>query len=773
MNKFQSEYHENADDLIHAMRLAWDNTKDRINRLKIVRAFTNMMNTMTPEEAEQLGRTEITNYGLTHRDMLQQESQFTSMVTVTNALLDLVVDTDNAEQDSVTGMRISEAINRHAIHFKGKFANFWRKAAGEIVIAGGVPATQNELYGWLPRVRPDMFFPQETSLDADEITFAFDPKELSISDLKNLSKAVAEGKDSRYIDKENIDKLIEKIEEQIKDDSKVYSNYGEIQQSSRSGGKNQKSITVSAYWYYEVKYEENGNRYVSATLFIDGVQGIDFSRDPRNDKDSSGSAKIIAYIDRAFENASDWIHMVCVDSEIGGVKNMDTLRGVAEMTYPASLEMAELLNLMMEGDKIRARPKFKVLDGGDLDALQKWNAVQELYMPHWLEEAPFKGNSNSLMTPMSMLSQTAASMTGGAMSNGPQGGELRQQAMERQQNSAMLQTNRVSEAYNHMESILETVVWRILAGPVKPGTEGYHEIMRIRETLDRYQIPYKQLASRKHGQFQYIRVKVRRSIGNGDRVQQLETAKRIVEIYSPHLPPASRALALRRAIELEVQDPDLAETLVKVPKAIINAQKITAENEHDTIRRRAPLGQVLPIADDDVDQDHIPIHLIDMQAHIATHQHRPWDMLDVLVFAGETEHTGMHITRLMENPATHPEGAQFIQDYQNITQAAQAIIQEVEEQQGQQQQQGIDPTKSAELQLKAEKLRLEAMKIGMAAKDKEDLRDNRNQKENLAKRSQFINEVNEDRRLKIEQQRLAVQAKAQKEKPKTTPKKAK
>jgi hypothetical protein len=767
MIKFQSEYFENADDLVRAKDDAWRNVKDRRDRLKIVRAFTNMMNTLTKEEAEKLGRTEITNHGLTHRDMLQQETQFTSMVTVTNSLLEVVVDTDNAEQDSITGLRISEAINRHAIHHKGKFANFWRKVSGEIVIAGGCPVTQNEKYGWLPRLRPDMFFPKETGLDAEEITFAFDPKELTIDDLRKLSAAVV-GEDSRYIDKKNIDKLIEKITEQIKENTKngTSSFTEETQKSTRDRGKAERAVTISSYWYYEIKYRDNGNQYVSATLFIDGVNGIDLVYD-KNDKETTGAAKIIAYIDKAFDNATDWIHLVCVDSEIGGVKNMDTLKGVAEMSYPSSLEMEELLNLIMEGDKIRARPKVRIMEGADPDAIAKWDLVQDLYAPAGVEEMPFKGDSRGLMTPFSLLSQTASSISGGAMANGPQGGELRQQAIERQQNSAMLQTNRVSEAYNHAESILETVVWRILAGPVKPGTEGYHEIMRVRDTLDRYGIPYKQLAERKHGQFQYLRVRARRTIGNGDRVQQLETAKRIVEIYTPYLPPASRALALRRAIELEVQDPDLAEALVKVPKAIINAQKITAENEYDTIRRRAPLGQVLPIADDDVDQDHIPIHLLDMQAHIATHALRPWDMVDTIIFAGGVEHVGMHIERLMENPATHPEGAQFIQDYQNITQAAQAIIQEVEEQQGQQQQQeGMDPAKTMDLQLKAEKLRQEGIKLGMKAQEMEDLRADRAERNNLAKRSQYTGEINEAQRLQLDRQKLAVQAKAQKNKPK-------
>lgn len=770
MIKFQSEYFENADDLVRAKDDAWTNVKDRRDRLKIVRAFTNMMNTLTKEEADKLGRTEITNHGLTHRDMLQQETQFTSMVTVTNSLLEVVVDTDNAEKDTVTGMRISEAINRHALHYKGKFANFWRKVAGEVVIAGGCPVTQNEKYGWLPRLRPDMFFPKETGLDAEEITFAFDPKELTIDDLRKLSAAV-KGEDSRYIDKQNIDKLIEKIEEQIRDNTRdLGSSFTEeTQKSTRDRGKAERSVTISAFWYYEVKYEDNGNQYVSATLFIDGINGIDLVYD-KNDKETTGAAKIIAYMDRAFDSATDWIHLVCVDSEIGGVKNLDTLKGVAEMSYPSALEMEELLNLIMEGDKIRARPKVRIMEGADPDAIAKWDLVQDLYAPAGVEEMPFKGDSRGLMTPFSLLSQTSAAISGGAMANGPEGGELRQQALERQRNTAMLQTNRVSEAYNHIESILETVVWRILAGPVKPGTEGYHEIMRIREKLEAYGIPYKQLAERKHGQFQYIRVRARRSIGNGDRQQQLETADWLMQNIQNYA-PGVRPMVIHKATVLRTQDPDEADALVKVPKAVINAQKITAENEYDTIKRRAALGQVLPVADDDVDQDHIPIHLLDMQAHIASHSLRPWDMMDVIAFAGLVEHTGMHLTKLMENPVTHGEGVAFIQDYQNITQAAQAIVQEVEEKQGQQQQQdGLDPKTAAQLQLQAEKLRQEGIKLGMKAQEMEDLRANRAERENLSKRSQYTKEINEDRRLDLDRQRLLVQAQAQKNKPKAASK---
>jgi hypothetical protein len=762
--KFQSEYFDTAEELAQAKTDAWAAVKERRDRLSVVRRFTNMMNTLTEEEAEELGRVEITNHGLTHRDMLQNETGFTSMVTVTNSLLDLVVDTDNAEKDLETSFRINEAINRGALHFKGKLANFWRKVSGEIVMAGGGPVTQNEKYGWLPKLRPDMFFPKGTSLDAEEVTYAFDPKELTISDLRKLRSAV-KGDQSCYIDVASVDQLIEAIEKQIRQNTKNGgSSFGEeISRATREFAREESLISIPAFWYYEVKFRDDGSQYVSSTLFMDGINGIDLER--KGIGEGGKVTQIIAYIDEAYETASDWLHIVSVDSEIGGVKNMDTLKGVAEMTYASSVEMEELLNLMMEGDKIRARPKIRLMDNADADALAKWNIMTDLYAPPGVEEMPFKNDSRGLMTPFSMLNQNAAGMSNSSVSNGTNGGELRQQAVERQANSAMLQTNRISEAYNHLDSILETVVWRILAGAVKPGTDGYHEIMWIRDRLDKYGIDYRSLASRKHGRFEYLRVRARRAVGNGDRVQQLDTADWLMQNLQNYAPTV-RPRIIHAATVLRTQDPDMADSLTKIPKAIINAQKLTAENEYDTIARRASLGQILPVAEDDVHQDHIPTHLVDMQAHIARHGQRPWDKLDVVIFAGVTEHTAEHLKILMTNPVTNAEGAAFIQDFQNIAQAAQAIVAEVEQAEGGNDQAQLTQKEQADIQLKWMGYELEGRKLGIKMEDMQRLWNSRAAREALQQRQTYVKEINEDRRLKLDKERVDNQALAQKNKPK-------
>ena len=751
--KFKSEYFETADDLVKAKNDAFKNVESRRDRLKIIRRFTNMMNTLTAEEAEKLGRTEITNHGMTHRSMLQNETQFTSMVTVTNALLEVIVDTDNAEKDLTTGIRISEAINRGAIHHKGKFANFWRKVAGELVIAVGGPVTQNEKYGWLPSLRPDMFFPKETGFDAEDVTYAFDPKELTVADLKRLQAAVRDDKET-YIEKQNIEALLKLIQEQITNNSRNTSNSfeEETSKSTREYDIAERKVSIPAWWYYEVKYTPKGDQYVSSTLFVGTSVGIELT----GSKSKDSVAQIVVYIEKAFENAADWLHLICVDSEIGGIKNLDTLRGVAEMVYPSGVDMEELLNLVIEGEKIRARPKVTLTGKANADAVAKWNIMEDTYAPEGVEELQFRGNSNGLTGPLSILSQNSAGLATSSVSNGPNGGELRQQAVERQQNTAMLQTNRVSEAYNQLDTVLETIVWRILAAPVKPGTEGYREIMWIRAYLDRYDIPYKALAARKYGRFEFLRVRARRTIGNGDRVQQLDTADWLMSNLQNY-EPVSRPSVVHQATILRTQDPDLADHLVKPPKAIINAQKITAENEYDTIRRRAALGQAIPIAADDIHQDHIPTHLLDMAAHVATHGVRPWDKLDVLVFAGAVEHTGEHLKVLLSNPITHGEGVNFIQQYQNITQSAQKIVQEVEQAEGSEQNQ-LTPKEQSDLQLKWAKIELEGRKMGLQTEDMQRLWQNREARAMLSQRQQYTREINEDRRLKLDDKRIETQA---------------
>ncbi len=748
-DNFKSEYFDDAQELLSAKDEAQTNVRERRKRLLTVRKFTNMLPTLTEAEREEMGRTEVTNHGLSYRGMSQNEGQLTSMVTVTNALVEVIVDTDNAEQDIVTSQRVSEAINRGAIHHKGKFANCWRKIAGEIVIAGGGPVVFPPKYGWLPSIKPDMLFPPETDLDSDLIPYAFDPIELTIHDLKELKNSVKKD-ESSYVNVKNIDKLIDSIKEKVKGQGVSDMAYSEeISKSVRSTNNTPNSIR--AFWYYEPKWDKSES-HVSATLVVENsTADLDLK------KTSGSSAVVIAYIEKAYEDAAQFAHLVCVDSEIGGVKNLDTLRGVAEMQYASALDSEELVNLIMEGAKILARPKVRLTSGANKEDVMKWNITDDTFAPEGVEEMPFKNNTNALQVPLQILSQNAAELS--ATTSGGNG-DLRVEALEKQRSNALLTSNRISEAYNQMESILETIVWRLLAGPTKPGTEGYLETMWVRDYLDKYEIDYKELAKRKYGRFVNIRVRAHRSVGNGDRVQQLETADWLMENIV-QFSPQVRPLAIRMAVILRTQDPDLADTMVAIPKTVINSQKITAETESNVIEDIAALGQVLPVGVDDIHQDHIPIHLRTMQGWVATDAIRPWDKLDVVIFAGMTEHVMEHIKILLENKATNGEAKSYLQAAQNIIQSAQAITQAVEEREGSDQSQ-MTPQEQSDMALKWAKVELDGRKFGLQLEDTKQLWESRNARQALIQRGQYVKEIDSDRKFKLDVVKTTADVKAKK-----------
>lgn len=738
---FKSEYAEDADDILRLKTDAFNGVSNKKLRLRVVRDFTNMQNTLTEDEAKELGISEITNHGQTHKAMSQLQSQYKSMVTSTNSPLDLVVDTDNPEVDQITSMRINEAINRGALNYKGKFARFWDKVAGEFVIAGGGAVVQNRKFGWLPDLRPDMFFPTECSLDPEEIPYAFDPVELSVKDIKDLLASVKSDKGVN-VDRKALKDLLDRIYSMEKDGGNTTVTFNdEISRSVRD--KKFWNKKIPAWWFYETKYSESGEQFVSATLVVDATSFIKQQKDISN-------AFILAYYEKAYSSPTDFIHYPYVDSEIGGVKNMDTVKGVAEMQYPSAVDMEELTNLIIQGEKIRARPKFKVTDQGNYDAMLKWDYEKSSFAPPGIEEMVLRNSSNGLQVPLAILSQNAAGMAN--TTSGGNSGQLRVEALDQQRSNAIQQTNNISDAYSHLDSILEMIVWRILAGPIKPGTQGYQEIKWIRDRLDKYGIDYKELSKRKYGRFVYLRVRATRTVGNGDRQQQLETADWMAD-NAISLPPQNRPLALRSAWLLRTQDPDLVDALVNVPQPIINAQKITAENERDTIYERAALGQVLPTNADDIPQDHIPIHMLDMQAKVAKHSLRAWDKLDVAQFAGMAMHCQLHINQLLENPATNGEAKAYQQEFQNVAQEGQRIASEVNEQEQSAQMQ-MDPETQMKYSLQLAETQLKAQELGLKTRQQDSIEAERDTKNRLSERKQFVGEINEDRRLELQKEQI-------------------
>jgi hypothetical protein len=270
--------------------------------------------------------------------------------------------------------------------------------------------------------------------------------------------------------------------------------------------------------------------------------------------------------------------------------------------------------------------------------------------------------------------------------------------------------------------------------------------------LEEEKIDYKKLAERHHGRFRWIRVRAKRVIGNGDRQEQIDTSDWMMTNLQ-NIEPATRPIVIQRAFALRTQDPDLAELAVRPPHIILNQQRVIAENEFDTISRRAMVGMAVSPQPDDIHQNHIETHLIDAQALLGSNEVEPWGLREALVFAAVLQHIGEHIQILIGNKATNFEGNKYLQPYQQLIHQSKPVIKDVHQRQ-QTEENKLTPKEQADIEIQLATLELKAHELGVRTEDLKDLQRIRANRAALSNRAQYVKEVADAERRGMEKAKL-------------------
>ena len=756
--KFESEYFDDVDDLVSEKDNLLLLHKEKKERVDTVRNFTNGLPTMTDEEAEELGRSEITNHMLGYKNIQAIETQYYSIYSGSNTLAEVIVDTDSPEMDQKLSLIFTKYLNE-AIYHRGIFGNLWRSVSGELPIASKAPLMFDANQGWCPRLATNMLFPKGTGYIAEDVTYAFAPRELTMADLNQMSKAVKSGK-GKMIDKETIDNMLKALREQIGTDSVRLSGHegeaDEIGDTARDSlsHKDERKTTFNAWWYYEVVHEEDQS-YVSATLFTE----------PCTVGKTDIGQKVLAYRKKAYDTPESWLHFIVADSEIGGVKTIDKARGIAELTYNSDSDREELLNIIVEGTKERAKPKYTVKENADIDAVLQWDPSTDPFAPEGVEEFVVRAPTGDLFAPFEVLGQNSAGLSAGGVSNVGRGGESRNQTLERQKNNGANTNSRISDVYKNLDMLLDEIGNRFLTAKTKRGTEGWQEILWYRSKLDeqigeKLGLDWRKMIKKDFGRFKFLKIRAIRSIGEGDRGEQLEVADWLMTNITQYA-PQKRPFILHTATLAVTKDSDLADFLVSKPDVIISAQRTIAENEYDTIMRRAVSGELISPSVSDIHQDHLGTHIKDLEAHLARHGIAPWKRNDVLGFAGMVEHVGEHLQVLLGNKDTNEEAKLFTKRLQEVVQAAQAVVKEVDEVEGTEESQ-MSEKERAELELKTAEFQLKARKLGLEEEAFVTLNASRLARQSNIERGQFSRELESARRLNQTDAQIAIQAKQQK-----------
>lgn len=728
---------------------------DRRRREKdlMVRSFYNGQSLKTYDAAQREDSPEVVNHLMGYSNLLRLVDGVFSIYSTTDTLIEIEVNTGSPEVDITAGGYLTRYIN-DAVYHSGKFEHVWSSFSGESGLAGRGPLTFSKR-GWCPKLAPNMLLPENSSSVPDEITYAHAPHELNYAALKRLEQSVKSSDgESKFIDLPTVKLLLQALEEQIR---------GEGMQTSTATGKelsadpqnqtlwNETRTTIKAWKYFEVYFHETKKHLVvSSTLIAEGVNLL-------KDKNFEGEAKIVSHIPIAYETPNAWLHTMIVDSQIGGVKTFGTARGIAELTYNSDTDAEELLAENIAGAKIRARPKFQMDQNANRRQVEEWNVEKDSVVPMGVTSVQMYAGHEGLLMPLSLLNQTSSALTGGGFSNtGRDTGELRQQAVERQSRNASMANNRMSAVYTAADRLVREIVRRFLLADAPAGSEDYDDIAWVRDCLEEKKIPYKELAKMKFGRFKYLKVRIARSIGQGDRESELAVADALME-HIAEFEPEVRPLIRRKWVTLITRDPALAERLAALPELVINSQKLVAENEFDTITRRASLGQVLPVATDDIDEDHMPVHLIDTQALLAESMFRSFTKLDLSKYAGMVDHMNQHLQRMAAVPASAGAAKAFQQQLQRLTAAAQPIIAQVQEQEEAAQTMGMSAKEQADFLLKQASLNLTAQKHGLDVAKYEANEVQRRQREHRADRQQYATETQQEKQNRLAKEKLELE----------------
>ena len=757
MKQFKSQYFKTVEDLLAIKSTMEGDLSQRRRRLKIIRQFSNGLATMSEEEARANGQTEIVNHLTTFKFLYQRKRRLEQSFTSTRTFTEIKVDTDNPEWDQLTSIRMTQAFNRGCLyHAGGEFRSFIKGLAGEVQISGGAPVMHQKRGGWAPKLALNMLFPRKCGMSAAEVPYAMAPEEMTLGDLESLRDSI-KGEDGVSTSKKAVEVLIKALEAKPSGNTPMSggSNIDPNQQVERTGSaidqdNSNRNAVIDTWWYYEVKNNDDGTQYVSGTIFTQEIQSSG------EDGEKVGP-QVVAYFDKLFKTPEDWLHLICMDMEVGGDTTLDSMRGIAEIMYPSSSEIEILLNLMLAGDKIRAKPRWQVTSAAVSDDVLSWDEENDSIAPAGISPLDIKGSSAALMTPMQMLMGNVAGLGSGEVSNTRQGGELRQQAVGRQNDNASMQFGDMADWSVQLENVATTSVERAFVGPVQKGARGYHQIMWVRSCMEKYGVPVKKLFLKEHGQLKYITVRVRRVMGEGGLDSEKSASNFLLQVY-PKLAPANRPKVLQLAIAIETQDPDLAESLVQVPIPVINAQKLTAENECDTIMRRALLGMPITTNNDDVDMDHIPVHMLDMVALLSLHQLEPWEKLQVIRFSGLQRHTQDHFENVMGDKDVRDEALALLPQFQSILQAAQQIVAQVEQQDGANAaESGMSEKEKAELELKVMAEQRKGMELGVRIDANQSLEKQRLARQQQVGRTNFVREIGDSARLQMERRRQQIE----------------
>lgn len=758
----------NYDEMLQeCAKLITDDEGDAEDRATIC-AFYNGRETMSESEAKSQGIKEITNHLLGYDSLAASKEQITSLVTKSPTTF--IVESYNAPMmvRDKWSMQVTEYLNE-AINASRRLKVTHESIAGEATLVGSGFYCFMDPYDWCPSSRRPLV-PLGTSTLANEIPYAMVPDSLSLAklyEIRSSSKRLElKGVKSKW-NMKAIEDCIKFLEGNVGNASTI-SGSGvtnsmqtrDEQETSRQSGNGGSSFrsTIPVYYVYQTRLDEP-DRPVDVTLLAR------YTPDWRASQAKDGNIVDFMLYDRErlFKKPKDWLHPLFLDASLGGEASWHRVMGLGRLNYDSDVDTERFFNAAMQGSMEQLLRTYTVESSADADMVERWASGEGMsnVLPDGVKIAEmgkspgFQYAFNTIQMLQSNSRRNAnmaLSNSGGQSGGAKQVNELEVQALERQGRNAEAISNRINEVYDTIQGVGERIFMSFLRSDVLPLDKGYPEIAYFQHKLKDAKIPIEFFREMHHGRPKNWCLKVNRVAGDGDKVRETMTNRMLMGWLDRFSPEAQQKI-MRRVIASETNDYALSEELIPIQQTPDFKQQSRAQNEDETMIRRAMLQPpyVAQIQPDDVHLVHVQEHLQDMGALVAAGQGQPgpdgnptggaWGPPQFASFMSIGRHAGQHIQAI--NVVNKNLGKQLLDQLQQLTKLAEGLQSNAQRAQ-EALQKALSPADQANLTLKA-------AQFHQGQIEHQDMKEHRQTMAELAYAKEGRNAADNSRRIALEE----------------------
>lgn len=669
--------------------------------------FFNGAPPLTDEEAEEIGLSVNVNNLFGYTELADSRDQLLSLYTKPEQMF--TVQLDDIPSPAERQMYEMEATTAFSELVKSskRFKQAYNGACGDGSMHGEGVLFMPDTTGWCPSqtALSKLLIPDDAPTDITQLTHWAIESELRISDLHEHLRFKRDG---WRLD--SIRKILAEIYKQSNDnatsdaiDTMNVEDMEEKRQTNSSYGTNtRRRPMVKVYYFYQVRADKPGSP-VDMMVLLHRTETVEARQTGEDEND-----KVLYKGDCAYESVREVLKPFFVDCILGGAPRWHRVLGLGHLNYQLNHAVELLLNRVMQGTLEGMMNLWKAKDSSTREEIQQLLVRHNGVVPENVDliQQRYNADLGGSLSMIQFFRQQGSKNASGVMPNMGDAKLLEVQAAQQINFGNERTAMRMANWYDDLDDLGQTMFGRLMNPCILPEHPGYSDALKIQGRLTRLGLKLYYL------QPHNVKVKAFRIIGDGDTNRARAGALFLTQNRQMFPPGAQREIS-RMATAVFTGSYELANRLIPLDKQR-ESDFEQAQNENNVAIVQ---GKPPRVKDEDVDEDHVPVHLEGMVGLIqraAEFNKGAFTPQDFMGFRALGAHVVMHIQK-REMMASGTDSRMndgkklartWMQALNEIVSTGEKLARNMQQAEAGKQGEQINPMEIAKLQLDAEKLRL-------------------------------------------------------------------